>query len=126
MYVRNSMIDRLAPTQPDTNGVGLVAGDRYGGSLVPSGSKSGNTTWRGGHEGVERCGIVTTATERVGAGELQTLLVEHRIDTSWTPPGSSRWDVERRHLPPLLRLSVHYTTTEDEIAAAVEVLASAT
>ena len=36
--------------------------------------------------------------------------------------GSSRYDVERRNLPTMLRLSVHYTNTPDELTAAVEVL----
>jgi len=54
--------------------------------------------------------------------ELQELLAQHRINTTSTHAGSSWWDVERRNLPPLLRLSVHITTTESELEAAVGVL----
>ncbi len=39
--------------------------------------------------------------------------------------GSSRYDVERRNLPPMLRLSVHYTTTPAELVDTVEILTRA-
>jgi len=73
-------------------------------------------------EGVERCGIVTAATDASTSEALRVRLAQHRINCTTTSPGSSRWDVERRSLPELLRLSVHYTTTDEELAAAVEVL----
>lgn len=73
-------------------------------------------------EGVERCGIVTVTHPRVDAEALRARLVEHRINATTTPAGSARWDVERRNLPTLLRLSVHVTTTPDEVARTVEVL----
>jgi selenocysteine lyase/cysteine desulfurase len=73
-------------------------------------------------EGVERCGIVTTAIGAESSEHLRLRLAEHRINATTTPPGSSRWDVERRNLPELLRLSVHYTTTPDELDRTVAVL----
>jgi selenocysteine lyase/cysteine desulfurase len=73
-------------------------------------------------EGVERCGIVTTATTHEQSQRLQERLAEHRINASTTHATSSRWDVERRNLPPLLRLSVHCTTTDDELVETVDVL----
>ncbi len=76
-------------------------------------------------EGVRRCGIVTCATDAVVSGELQQLLARNGINTTTTPDDSSLWDVERRHLPALLRLSVHYTTTVNETVTAVDVLAGA-
>ncbi len=75
-------------------------------------------------EGVVRSGIVTCATDAVASSELQQLLARHRINTTSTLADSSRWDVERRHLPELLRLSVHSTTTDAELDRAVEVLAA--
>jgi selenocysteine lyase/cysteine desulfurase len=72
--------------------------------------------------GIERCGIVTVASDAIPSDVLRTRLAEHRINATTTPPDSSRWDVERRSLPELLRLSVHYTTTDEELTAAVEVL----
>ncbi|MGI9644421.1 MAG: aminotransferase class V-fold PLP-dependent enzyme [Ilumatobacteraceae bacterium] len=76
-------------------------------------------------EGVDRCGIVTAASDLHSALDLQRMLGEQGINVSTTGIGSSRWDVERRDLPPLLRLSVHYTTTDDELARTVKVLAGA-
>ena len=80
---------------------------------------AGLTVW---DEGVERCGIVTVTHPRVDAEVLCARLSDHRINATTTPVGSSRWDVERRHLPTLLRLSVHVTTTVDELDRAVDVL----
>jgi len=71
-----------------------------------------------------------------GCGEvihLDHVAVDHalgwgieRIEATVTESAdSSRWDVERRGRPELLRISVHYTTTMDELTAAVDVLAGA-
>lgn len=79
----------------------------------------GLTVW---DEGVEQCGIVTVTHPGIDAEVLRARLAEHRINATTTPAGSSRWDVERRHLPTLLRLSVHVTTTVDELDRTVEVL----
>jgi len=76
-------------------------------------------------EGVQRCGIVTCATDAVVSGELRQLLARNGINTTSTLADSSRWDVERRHLPALLRMSVHYTTAMDELTTAVAALADA-
>jgi len=76
-------------------------------------------------EGVVQSGIVTTATPVVPSERLQEILAEHHIAATYTEAGSSRWDVERRGLPNLLRLSVHYTTTPAELEATVAVLVEA-
>lgn len=76
-------------------------------------------------EGIRQCGIVTTSSGRPdgpSAGEMRQLLTQHRINSSTTLTDSSWYDVERRDLPPMLRLSVHYTTTPDELARTVDVL----
>lgn len=76
-------------------------------------------------EGVRQCGIVTTtagAPNGPTASELATALGANGFNSSTTMVGSSRYDVERRNLPTMLRLSVHYTNTPDELADAVEVL----
>ena len=70
-------------------------------------------------EGSDRCGIVTCATDAVESSELQAALALQGINTTFTHADSSRWDVDRRSLPSLLRMSVHYTTTSDELDAAV-------
>jgi selenocysteine lyase/cysteine desulfurase len=76
-------------------------------------------------EGIVRSGIVTTATPAVPSQRLQEVLAVHHIAATYTEAGSSRWDVERRRLPNLLRLSVHYTTTPAELEVTVEVLIAA-
>lgn len=73
-------------------------------------------------EGLERCGIVTTATAHESSDRLRARLADHGVNATTTAPDSSRWDVERRNLPVLLRLSVHAITTDDELDTAVEVL----
>ncbi len=74
-------------------------------------------------DGVERCGIVTASSPTIDAETLRLRLAEERINVTTTPPEGARWDVERRHLPAMLRLSVHYTTTLDELEQTVAVLA---
>ena len=163
LYARGSILDRVAPSQPDHHGAVLVAADRYewargaqrfehwehsvAGWLGLGAAVSHALQWDIGRvettvalradelrlrlreigmdvydEGVERCGIVTTAHPDVDAALLRQRLADHGIAATTTPPGSSRWDVERRQLPSLLRLSVHYTTTDDELDRTVAVL----
>lgn len=74
-------------------------------------------------EGLEQSGIVTTATPSMPSVNLQAALAGEGINTSVTHIGSSRYDVERRNLPEMLRLSVHCTTTESELERAVDALA---
>ncbi len=76
-------------------------------------------------EGIEQSGIVTAATPSMPSADLQAALAAAGINTSVTFVGSSRYDVERRDLPPLLRMSVHCTTTPAELERAVEVVGSA-
>ena len=76
-------------------------------------------------EGIRQCGIVTTTSgtpDGPTAMDLSDVLTLHRINSSVTMEGSSRYDVERRHLPPMLRLSVHYTTTTSELVDTVDIL----
>jgi selenocysteine lyase/cysteine desulfurase len=73
-------------------------------------------------EGIEQSGIVTTATPAIPSVDLQAALAAEGVNVSVTSVGSSRYDVERRELPPLLRMSVHCTTTTTELERAVDVL----
>jgi selenocysteine lyase/cysteine desulfurase len=76
-------------------------------------------------EGIEQSGIVTTAIPSTASKNLQAALAAAGVNASVTSIGSSRYDVERRNLPPLLRLSVHYTTTSTELERAIDVLRQA-
>jgi selenocysteine lyase/cysteine desulfurase len=75
-------------------------------------------------EGVQRCGIVTTASPNIASADLKAALGSRSINTSTTSTGSSRYDVERRNLPDMLRLSVHCTTTVDELERTTAALCS--
>ncbi len=72
--------------------------------------------------GRQRSGIVTFTVEGVAADEVQARLRSQGINVSVSGPSSTRLDAERRRLPPLVRASVHYVTTDaelDRLAAAV-------
>ncbi|MEM9746184.1 MAG: aminotransferase class V-fold PLP-dependent enzyme [Actinomycetota bacterium] len=73
-------------------------------------------------DGVERCGIVTTTHPRLDSDALRARLTAAGINSSATFIGSARADMEARSLPPMLRLSVHCTTTPAEIDRTLEVL----
>jgi cysteine desulfurase / selenocysteine lyase len=51
----------------------------------------------------------------MGAGEIKDALAEHAINVSVSPPNSTRLDAEERELGEMVRASVHYYNTEDEV-----------
>ncbi|MGP3966677.1 aminotransferase class V-fold PLP-dependent enzyme [Streptomyces sp. 6N223] len=70
--------------------------------------------------GVQRCGIVTFTVDGVDGVEpaqVKSDLAEQRINISVSRPPSTRLDMEDRGLSSLLRASVHYYNTDEEIAA---------
>jgi selenocysteine lyase/cysteine desulfurase len=73
-------------------------------------------------QGDRRCGIVTSAVGSIASPDLRTQLAKHGINSTATHVGSSRYDVERRDLPSMLRLSVHYITTADELDRTIATL----
>jgi len=78
--------------------------------------------------GRHRSGIVTFTVEGVAADDVQARLRGLGINVSVSEPSSTRLDSERRQLPPLIRASVHYVTTDaelDRLAAAVGGMAPA-
>ena len=77
--------------------------------------------------GRERCGIVTFAGGRLGPTELHKRLAGERINVTTSSVFSARHDMVSRGLDLLVRASVHYYNTEEEIArfcAAVRRLAA--
>lgn len=66
--------------------------------------------------GERRCGIVTFASDRVSPWEIQERLRTRSINVAITQTRHSRLDMEARGLDSLVRASVHYYNTEDEIA----------
>jgi selenocysteine lyase/cysteine desulfurase len=77
-------------------------------------------------KGTRRCAITTSTIEGVPAAEAAARLRDQHINVAVTTALFAQHDLPRRGLPDLLRASVHYTTTEDELdrfAAAVADLA---
>ncbi|WP_447643597.1 aminotransferase class V-fold PLP-dependent enzyme [Nocardioides zeae] len=71
-------------------------------------------------QGLRRCGIVTFSVDGHDASAVKQWLTEAGINTSVTASASSRNDLEARGLGDLVRASVHYYNTEDEVLALVE------
>jgi cysteine desulfurase/selenocysteine lyase len=67
--------------------------------------------------GAEQCGIVTFTVEDMPAEQVKELLEQHRINVNVSRAPSTRLDMERRGLDELVRASVHYYNTTDELTA---------
>lgn len=66
-------------------------------------------------QGRVRCGLVTFSTDGPEAAALQRRLRRDGINVSVSSPASTRLDADARGLPDLVRASVHYFNTEDEL-----------
>ena len=66
--------------------------------------------------GAERCGIVTFSVEGHAAQDVTRRLSGEGINTSVSAPSSTLLDMEDRNLDALVRASVHYYNTEEEVA----------
>ena len=73
-------------------------------------------------QGRTRCGIVTFHAEQKDARAVQAALRTHDINVSVSTPNSTRLDAEARALPDLVRASVHYYNTRDEVDQFVSTL----
>ena len=73
-------------------------------------------------KGSVRGGIVTFSVAGHSALEVKSALAEQQINVSTTSVYSARIDMEQRGLDEVIRSSVHYFNTEDEIAALVGVV----
>lgn len=72
--------------------------------------------------GAERCGIVTFTVENHTAEEVSWRLSREGINTSVSPASSTLLDMEDRNLDALVRASVHYYNTEEEVSRFCEAL----
>jgi cysteine desulfurase/selenocysteine lyase len=66
--------------------------------------------------GAERCGIVTFSAQDHAAEDVSRRLSAEGINTSVAPPSSTLLDTQNRNLGPLVRASVHYYNTEEEVS----------
>jgi selenocysteine lyase/cysteine desulfurase len=74
--------------------------------------------------GAVKGGIVTFAVAGVPSDQVRTALQAMTINTTTTTVGSTRFDMEARGLTSLVRASVHYVTTDQEIDLLVEAVSS--
>jgi selenocysteine lyase/cysteine desulfurase len=66
--------------------------------------------------GQTKCGIVTFTAAGVSAEQLHRGLSAQAINVDISKPEDTRLDFEARNLEPMIRASVHYFNTEDEVA----------
>ncbi|AYY14132.1 aminotransferase class V-fold PLP-dependent enzyme [Actinobacteria bacterium YIM 96077] len=70
--------------------------------------------------GARRCGIVTFSMEGHDPDDVVRLLLEHGINVSWSRVSALQFDPAA---VPIVRASVHYYNTEDELDRVVDTLA---
>jgi selenocysteine lyase/cysteine desulfurase len=66
--------------------------------------------------GVTQCGIVTFTVEGKDPGEIKHALAQQRINVSVTGRNGALLDMDERGLTSMVRASVHYYNSEEEIA----------
>ena len=74
--------------------------------------------------GVTQCGIVTFTVEDKEPEELRKTLAQQNINVSVTTRSSTLLDMDARGLTNMLRASVHYFNSEEEVERFCEVLIS--
>ena len=74
-------------------------------------------------KGVRRSGIVTFTHDTVPADAVAAAARAVGVNVSVSDPSSTRLDADARTLPPLVRASVHYVTTDDELDRLTAVVA---
>lgn len=75
--------------------------------------------------GTRRCGIVSFSVDGVPAEEVQSLLSAHGVNVSVSLIEYARLDLPERGLPDLVRASVHYYNTEEELHRLIDALPAA-
>src|SRR6266536_1039626 len=75
--------------------------------------------------GAVRCGIVTFTVDGLEANELKKRLSRERINVTASPRSSTLLDSRARALPDLVRASVHYYNTDEELDRLVETVSKA-
>ncbi|MEU0469602.1 aminotransferase class V-fold PLP-dependent enzyme [Amycolatopsis sp. NPDC006131] len=65
--------------------------------------------------GLQRCGIVSCTVDGMPGDAVKAAMAERGINVSVSRAPSTRWDMEARGLPEVVRVSVHYYNTVDEI-----------
>ncbi len=66
--------------------------------------------------GQHRSGICTFMIDAIAPGDIKSHLAKHAVNVSTSSPVSTIYDSTHRSLPTVVRASVHYLTTNTEIA----------
>ncbi|OPG10226.1 aminotransferase class V [Microbispora sp. GKU 823] len=74
--------------------------------------------------GARRCGIVTFTVDGHDSRDVAARLSASKVNVSVSAASSARWDFEARALPSLVRSSVHYYNTEEDLDRLCEALPS--
>lgn len=74
--------------------------------------------------GETKCGIVTFSVKDHHAEEVKDYLFKHNINVSVSIRNSTLIDMDKRNLDDLVRASVHYYNTEEEIGEFIDTLKS--
>ena len=72
--------------------------------------------------GVRRCGIVSFSVDGWPADDVKLMLRDSRINVSVSSPGHAPFDLPDRAPAGLVRASVHYYNTHDEIDRLIHAL----
>jgi selenocysteine lyase/cysteine desulfurase len=73
--------------------------------------------------GRKRCGIVTFTVADRASDDVAAALHQRKINAATSSPRSTLLDATARRLPPVVRASVHYYNSEDEVVRFAGVLA---
>jgi selenocysteine lyase/cysteine desulfurase len=74
--------------------------------------------------GLRKCGIVSLTVDGVDSAEVHEALARRAINVSVNPRHYTLFDMRARDLPDLVRASVHYYNSEDEVDALADALAA--
>ena len=74
--------------------------------------------------GTVQSGIVTFTHDGIASDDIQQRLYAQRLNVTTSSVASTRFDMESRGLENVVRSSVHYLTTDEEIDQLVTALAA--
>jgi selenocysteine lyase/cysteine desulfurase len=74
--------------------------------------------------GLRKCGIVSLTVDGVDSAAVHAALAQRAINVSVNPRHYTLFDMRARDLPDLVRASVHYYNSEEEVDALVDALAA--
>ena len=73
--------------------------------------------------GIERCGIVSLTKTDIEADDIKAELTEDAINVSTSSSSSTLLDMQARDIESVVRASVHYYNTEEEVKKFAEAVA---